>query len=145
MKIKKRIVTGLLITSLLSIGATSAVQAFSLGDILKGGGVAFVVSKFSTPLNNFINTITLKHGSSTEYATKVVPIITIGGGTYIGAAQVTGEQGLIDQTKAVLQIEAAFGGNQFRVKTLIPIDSENPTNFSRVQGVGVSALIDVKI
>jgi len=142
---KKRIVTGLLITSLLSVGVTSAVQAFGLGSILKGGGVAFLVSKFSTPLNNFINTLTLKNGTSTEYATKVVPIITIGGGTYVGAAQVTGEQDLIDQTKAVLQIEAAFGGNQFRVKSLIPIDSTNPTNFSRVQGVGVSALIDVKI
>jgi len=145
LKMKKRIVTGLLITSLLSVGVTSAVQAFSLGDILKGGGVAFLVSKFSTPLNNFINTLTLKHGSSTEFATKVVPIITVGGGTYVGAAQVTGEQALIDQTQAVLQIEAAFGGNQFRVKTLIPIDSINPTNFSRVQGVGVSALIDVRI
>jgi len=145
LKIKKRIVTGLLITSLLSIGATSAVQAFDLGSILKGGGIAILVSKFSTPLNNFVNTITLKHGSSTDFATKVVPIITVGGGTYVGAAQVTGEQYLIDQTKAVLQVEAAFGGNQFRVKTLIPIDSDNPLNFSRVQGVGVSALIDVRI
>ena len=145
MKIKKRIVTGLLITSLLSIGATSAVQAFNLGDILKGSGIAILVSKFSTPLNNFINTLTLKHGSGTDYATKVVPIITVGGGTYVGAAQVMGDQYLIDQTQAVLQIEAAFGGNQFRVKTMIPIDSINPTNFSRVQGVGVSALIDVNI
>lgn len=142
---KKRIVAGLLITSLLSVGATSAVQAFSLRDILKGGGVAILVSKLSTPLNNFINTLTFKHGTGTDYATKVVPIITVGGGTYVGAAQVTGDQNLIDQTKAVLQIEAAFSGNQFRVKTLIPIDSDNPTNFSRVQGVGVSALIDVKI
>jgi len=145
LKIKKRIVTGLLITSLLSIGATSAVQAFNLGDILKGSGIAILVSKFSTPLNNFINTLTLKHGSGTDYATKVVPIITVGGGTYVGAAQVMGDQYLIDQTQAVLQIEAAFGGNQFRVKTMIPIDSINPTNFSRVQGVGVSALIDVNI
>ena len=143
---KKRIVAGLLITSLLSVGVTSSVQAFSLGDVLKGGGIAFLVSKFSTPLNNFINTLTFKHGAGTDFATKVVPIITVGGGTHIGAAQVTGDQDLIDQTKAVLQAEAAFGGgNQFRVKTLIPIDSTNPTNFSRVQGVGVSALIDVRI
>jgi len=56
LKIKKRIVTGLLITSLLSIGATSAVQAFNLGDILKGSGIAILVSKFSTPLNKDCNT-----------------------------------------------------------------------------------------
>ena len=64
---------------------------------------------------------------------------------YTGAAQVTGPQALVDQTKAVLQIEGNFSGNQFRVKALIPIDSKNVTNFSRVQGVGVSAQIDVKI
>ncbi len=54
-------------------------------------------------------------------------------------------QELVDQTKAVLQVEGQFNGDSFRIKGLIPIDSKNPTNFSRVQGVGVSAQIDVKI
>lgn len=89
--------------------------------------------------------MTAKHAVSSDYATKVVPIIVVGSGTYTGAAQVTGPQALVDQTKAVLQIEGNFSGNQFRVKALIPIDSKNVTNFSRVQGVGVSAQIDVKI
>ena len=31
------------------------------------------------------------------------------------------------------------------VKALVPIDSKNPVNFTRVQGVGVSATIDVRI
>ena len=103
------------------------------------------MDQFAGPLNNFINTLTAKNGVSSDYATKVVPVITVGTGTYAGAAQVSGPQALVDQTKAVLQIEGDFNGNSFRVKALIPIDSKNPTNFSRVQGVGVSAQIDVRI
>lgn len=142
---KKRFVVGLLIFCLLSVAAVPATQAFSFGDILKVGGIGFIVDKFSGPLNNFINTLTAKHGAGTDYATKVVPIITLGSGGYIGAAQVTGAQDLVEQTEAVLQIEGNFNGNQFRVKALIPIDSKNPVKFNRVQGVGVSAIIDVKI
>ena len=88
--------------------------------------------------------MTFKNGVGTDYATKVVPIITIGTGGYVGAAQVTGETALVDRTEAVLQLEGDFSG-QFRIKALIPIDSKNPVNFSRVQGVGVSAMIDVRI
>lgn len=142
---KKKIVTGLLLVCLLSVAAVPATQAFSLGDVLKVGGIGFVIDKFSGPLNNFINTLTFKHGAGTDYATKVVPILTFGSGGYVGAAQVTGPEDLVDRTEAVVQIEGNFNGNQFRVKALIPIDSKNPVNFSRVQGVGVSAIIDVRI
>lgn len=142
---KKNFIIALLVFCLVSVAAVPVTQAFSLGDILKVGGIAVVVDKFAGSLNNFINTLTAKHGAGTDYATKVVPIITFGSGGYVGAAQVTGPQELVDETKAVLQIEGNFNGSQFRVKALIPINSKNPTNFSRVQGVGVSAQIDVKI
>lgn len=148
MKWKKTCVAALLSLSLVSTVAMQSTQAFSLGSfggILKAGGIALLVDKFADPLNNFINTLTAKHGVSAEYATKVVPVITVGSGTYVGAAQVTGPQELVEATKAVLQLEGDFNGDTFRVKALIPIDSKNPTNFSRVQGVGVSAQIDVKI
>ena len=75
----------------------------------------------------------------------MVPILTLGSGGYVGAVQVTGPQELVDRTQAVVQIEGNFNGSQFRVKALIPIDSKNPVNFSRVNGVGVSAIIDVRI
>ena len=96
-------------------------------------------------LNSFINTLTAKNGVSSDYATKVVPIIVVGSGTYTGAAQVTGPNDLVEKTKAVLQLEGNFNGSTFRVKALIPIDTKNVTSFNRVQGVGVSAQIDVKI
>jgi hypothetical protein len=142
--VKKRIIVGLLIFCLVSVAAIPASMAIGLGDVLKVGGVGFLVSKFATPLNNFINTLTFKHGAGSDYATKVVPIISLGSGGYIGAAQVTGAQDLVNRTQAVLQIEADFN-SQFRVKAVIPIDSINPLSFSRVQGVGVSAIIDVRI
>jgi len=142
---KKRFIICLLLVCFLFGSAMPVTQAFGIGDVLKVGGIGFLIDKFSKPLNNFINTLMAKHGADTEYATKVVPIVTIGSKGYIGAAQVTGPSELVDQTEAVLQLEGNFNGSQFRVKALIPIDSKNPVNFSRVQGVGVSAIIDVKI
>ncbi|MBP1763541.1 MAG: hypothetical protein H6Q65_599 [Firmicutes bacterium] len=140
---KKRIMVVLLVFCLLSAVAIPVTQAFDLGSVVKIGVVGILVDKFAGPLNDFINKLMIKNNAGTDYATKVVPIITVGTGGYIGAAQVTGPQELIDQTEAVIQVEGNFNGNQFRIKGLIPIDSKNPTNFSRVQGVGVSAMIDI--
>ncbi|BBB91998.1 MAG TPA: hypothetical protein PKA28_06020 [Methylomusa anaerophila] len=141
---KKTIVTLSLIFSVLSVAIfPSVTQAIGLGDIFKVGGVGFVVDRIAKPLNNFINSLMAKQGAATDYATKVVPIISVGSSGHIGAAQVTGDQDLVDRTKAVLQIEGDFSG--LRVKALVPIDSENPLNFSRVNGVGVSAVVDIRI
>ena len=142
---KKRFVIGMLVVCLLSITSARATQAFGLGDILKVGGISILISKFSEPINKFINTLTFKHGVGNDFATKVVPILSFGDGGYVGAAQVIGPEDLVDKTEAVIQIEGDFSGNTFRVKALIPTDSKNPTNISRVNGVGVSAMIDVKM
>lgn len=121
----------------------AATHAINIGDIFKVGGVGFVVDRIAGPLNSFINSLMAKNKVGTNYATKVVPIISVGSKGHIGAAQVTGDQDLVDKTEAVLQLEGDF--NSLRVKGLIPIDSKNPVNFSRVQGVGISAIIDVRI
>lgn len=142
---KKRLIVGMLLVSLLFVTATPVTQAFSFGDIFKVGGISVLISKFSTPLNNFINQLTFKNGVGNDYATKVVPIISFGNGGYVGAAQVMGPQELVDKTEAVLQIEGNFSGNQFRVKALVPADTKNVTSFNRINGVGVSAIIDIKI
>ena len=142
---KKRFVSGLLLICLLSVTAVPVTQAFSLGDILKVGGISVLISKFADPLNNFINTLTFKHGAGSDFATKVVPILSLGNGGYLGAAQVIGSQELVDQTEAVIQMEGEFNGRQFRVKALVPVNAKSVTNFSRVNGVSVSAIIDVNI
>ena len=147
MKTIKRKICALLLAAaiLTSAGAASA----SIGDILKdgaiiiGGGAA--VNLLSDQINDFINKLTFNKGASFDGFTKVVPILSIGNGTRIGAAQIgANTKSAMERTQAVAQLEAEFMG--IRIRILIPIDSLNPVQqFKRVQGVGVTAIIDVKI
>lgn len=148
---KKKLVAAALAISLASFtsGAVVGPQAFSLGgldlgSVLKVGGVGFLVDRFGGQINSFLNNLLKQNNLSTTYTTKVVPIVSVGGSGYIGAAQVTGPASEVERVKAVAQLEASFNGVA-RVKGLVPIDSTNPTNASRIQGVGVSAIIDLRI
>ena len=144
----KKIGIILLLVSVLTIVAVPVADAINLGGILKVAGIGLLVDQFGPQLNSFINTLMAQHNATPEFATKVVPILTVGvlgNSGYIGAAQVMGPQNLVDKVQAVVQVESSFNGNMFRVKGLIPIDSKIPVNFSRVSGVGVSAMIDVRI
>ena len=117
-----------------------------IGDVVKVGGVAFVVDKFGSQINGFVNKLTANKNVGTQQATKVVPIISLGGGGYIGAAQVMGTKANVAKTKAVVQIEgnAVFGRN-IRAKALVPVGSKTTSNIKRIYGVGISAIIDVRI
>lgn len=139
---KKYFLSFLLGMTLIILPATS--HASILGDAIKIGGVGAVVDRFGPQINDFINKLTLQKGAGNNFATKVVPIISIGTGKQIGAVQVTGSQELVNKTQAVLQLEGSLLGS-VRVRALIPSDSKNPLKFNRVQGVGVSALVDLKI
>lgn len=140
---RKKIALWVLLLLLFTGGVS---RAFDLGDLVGVIGGGFVVSTIAGPINDFINTITLNKGVKVEGHTKVVPIVSIGSGTHIGAAQISGPRGEpVGMTKAVAQIEATFR-DRLRVKILVPVDSENPVQrFRRVQGVGVSAIIDFKL
>ena len=116
-----------------------------LGGIVKVGGIGFLVDKYGESLNSAINSVMMKEGAGTNYATKVVPIVSIGNRGYIGAAQVIGDADQVEKVEAVGQLEISWNNKLFRIKGLIPMDSKNPTSFSRVQGVGVSAVIDVRV
>lgn len=135
------VVTSILVSMTAAVGFGSM-----LGDVAKVGGVGIIVSKFSKDINKFVNTMTANKNLGTQQATAVVPIISIGGGSYIGAAQVIGTKANVAKCKAVVQIEgnAVFGKN-IRAKALIPVGSKTTSNIKRIYGVGVSALIDVKI
>lgn len=134
---------------LLCLITPGTARAVDLGDILKKGalivGGGAVVTAIADPINEFINTVTFNKGAKLQGHTKVVPIVSMGDGTHIGAAQVGGNsKSAVENTQAVAQIEASFKG--IRIKILVPIDSLNPLKqFRRVQGVGVTAIIDVKI
>ena len=142
MRLRTRLAAVLVAASLLFGGAAVAVD---LTDILGAVGGGFLVSAIAGPLNDFINTITLNRNIGVTESTKVVPILSVGTGTAIGAAQVSGPESAVRRTKAVGQIEAEYQG-RLRVRILVPMDSSNPLQgIRRVQGVGVSAIIDYRL
>lgn len=135
----------ILIIVILSLFLSGVAYTVGLKELLGvvGGGMA--VKALAEPLNSFINEVTLNRGVKSSLATKVVPIVSVGSGVYIGAAQVSGPAKAVAETKAVARLDVSFQ-NRFRVNILIPIDSENPLErFRRVQGVGVSAIIDLRL
>lgn len=144
-RIKLTLIIAVLVVSFVSTTSINT-QAISLGDIVKVGGIAVVVDRFGGQINKFINTLTANKNLGTNQATNVVPILSLGGGGYIGAAQVIGTKQNVDNTKAVVQIEsnATFGRN-LRIKALVPVGSRTTSNIKRIYGVGVSALIDIRI
>lgn len=145
----KRLAVCAVATLMLGTGIASQVSAFNLGSFLGGvvkvGGIGFLVDKYGDSVNSAINSLMMKEGAGTNYATKVVPIVSIGDSGYIGAAQVIGDANQVAKVKAVGQLEIGWNDKLFRIKGLVPMDSMDPTAFSRVHGVGVSAVIDVRI
>lgn len=141
----KRTATVIALTAMLS-GGLGALAYAQLGSILKGGAVALVVDKFGPQINRGINTLTGNKNLSPDQSTKVVPILSIGNGSYLGAVQVNGSQEALDKVKAVAQLEGkvnVIGG--IRLRALVPIAARSVSNLHRVPGVGVSALVDIKL
>ena len=116
-------------------------RSITTTDVIKAGAVAIAISAAASPLNKAINTVT--GGASAN--TKVVPIISVGEKAYIGGVQVSGAQADVTRVKAALQYEAAFSTGRYRVRAAIPISSINPLKTSRIQGVGITAIIDTSI
>jgi hypothetical protein len=77
-------------------------------------------------------------------ATKVVPILSVGSGAYVGAAQVIGAPEKVNDVRAVGQVETRLGDVQG--KLMIPTTSSTPgKEIKKVKGVGLGALIDFEI
>ena len=107
-----------------------------------------ILDNFGPKINNFINKITLQKEAGNDFATLVFPIISMGSGKQVGAIEITTSPVLVNQTQAVIQLEGSLLGSlleSFRVRALVPSDSQTPLKFNRVQRVGVSALVDVKV
>lgn len=145
---KIRICKILLVTfiaaSFLAISATALLARFTLGDLLKVGGIAYLVDRHKKPIDEFINKALGEREAQAKGATKVVAILSIGTGGYIGAAQVVGVPSAVEKAQAVVQVEIPMGS--FRATGMIPVSKKDPSaSPSRVKGVGVSAVIDFKI
>lgn len=144
-EVKLGLVALALVVALLASTALMT-QAGLLGDVVKVGAVGLVVDKFGPQINTALNKVTMNKNLSSHEATKVVPIISLGGGGYIGAVQVIGAQDNVDKCKAVAQIEVnQVIGKNIRAKVLVPVGSKTTSNIKRIYGVGVSAMLDIRI
>lgn len=117
--------------------------------ILKGGAILVIVDKFSGDIDRFVNKITGNRTSAPGESTRIVPIISAGQGTFAGAVQIAGPKTQVDKVKAVAQLEGKVKiGGEIRARALIPVetrDLKGNASINRVKGVGVSALIDVRL
>ncbi len=134
-----------LFAALLAAASLAVAQLkIDIGDLLKIGGIALVVDRFGPEIDKAVDDL---QGFTPEQAamTKVVPILSAGSGTHVGAAQVMGPASQVNKVRAVAQVEGKVFGGVVRIKALIPVSTTSVTNIRRVDGVGVSAIIDVKI
>jgi hypothetical protein len=137
---------------LLVAGAMLGLVGLGFGqvkEIIKILGVGAAVKQFGPDINRAINGLT-SHKDTDQSYTKVVPIITIGINTRgaIGAAQVMGAKKNVDKVKSVASPETGLFGDEIRVRALIPVATDNPTdakNLKAVDGVGVSGIVDLKL
>ena len=70
--------------------------------------ISWLVTQYGDKINSAINSVMMKEGAGTNYATKVVPIVSLGNKQYIGAAQVIGPSKQVEKVKAVGQIQIAW-------------------------------------
>lgn len=137
------------LTLVLTIGFTIGLSTIAsaqglIEQALKVFGIAYVVRTFGDDLNKFVNDLAGQHGVEWEGTTKVVPVISVGSGAFIGAAQVQGPPDRVDDVRGVAQIEARI--SDLRGRYLWPVNTTNPSrNVERIRGVGVSALLDFRI
>ncbi len=124
----------------------SAALATSLGGaVVEAVTVGAVVNAVSEPADDALNSLLGNRNLPPGADTRVVPVLSLGERGYVGAAQLSGSESLVKRTRAVFQLETSFDNQQYRVKLLMPMDSVNPLDTSRVRGVGVSALVDVAL
>ncbi|HET6645482.1 MAG TPA: hypothetical protein VFG65_08295 [Fimbriimonadales bacterium] len=140
--------SNLILASIAAVGIMGTAGAALFGDIitdlLKIGGVGLVVDRFGPDINKAFNTV---QGFKSDEAqmTKVVPILSVGQGKYVGAVQVMGPKSAVQKVKAVAQVETKFAGT-VRLKAMIPVESKNVVeNIRRVPGVGISGIVDLKL
>jgi hypothetical protein len=133
--------------SLAGVLVLSAVGATQIRQVIKLIGVGAAVKQFGPEINRGINRLT-SHRDTYDMTTKVVPIISggINSRNAIGAAQVMGPRDKVDEVQAVAQLDQDLFGREVKIRAMIPISSrEIVKDIKRVEGVGVSGIVDLKL
>ncbi|MEA2554059.1 MAG: hypothetical protein QOJ65_2235 [Fimbriimonadaceae bacterium] len=122
----------------------SALGATQVREILKLLGVGAVVQRFGPQINSAMNKLG-SHDNTDISWTKVVPILSVGSRRAIGAAQVMGPRDRVDEVKAVAQLDQDLFGKEIKIRAMIPVASQELSNIHRVEGVGVSGIVDLRL
>lgn len=136
-----------ILSVVLILGLLTAIATPQFRAVLKAIGVGAAVKQFGPQINRELNKLT-KHTDTDKQWTKVVPILTVGIGksSAIGAAQVTGAKSQVEKVEAVAAPEIDLFGKEIRIRGLIPVSSKDVLKeISKVEGVGVSGIIDLKL
>lgn len=146
MSIKKTI-TAVALAATMAVAPLGIAKADSLlNKVLIGAGGILAVKAVATPLNNFIDQLMLTNHVANQGKTKVVPIVTVGSATYIGAAQVSGPAYAVNRVQAVGEFAAGWNNEVWQVRALVPVDKLNVLQgFKRVYGVGVDAVVNARL
>jgi hypothetical protein len=128
---------------ILLMSVMTVAPALDFGSVVKVFGIGYAVKVFGPQINKAINSLLAERGVEWEGTTKVVPIVSLGAGGFIGAAQVAGPPELVGKVKAVAQGELNIGSLNGRA--LFPIGSTDVKKYTRISGVGLSALVDFRI
>lgn len=144
---KKKTLTLLLAAAVFAGGLGAASADSILTKLIPAAAGGYLVTAIARPLNGFINGLMDGKGVGNRDATKVVPILTLGSGTYIGAAQVVGSQSAVNHTQAVVSFRGSFAGDAWNASALVPVSSLNVSGSgsSRVYDVGVDAVINARL
>lgn len=140
--------TAILAAGLIGVTVQQASAGVSLGGgigkVVKVFGIGFAVKQFGPDINKVINTLLQQRGLAYDGATKVVPIISVGKGVNVGAAQVQGSPDAVDRVRAVGQAEVRIG--DVNLQKLFPVNTTNPMKgYEEIKGSGVSAIIDFRV
>lgn len=135
-----------------AIQPRQAMAGWDLGDLIKdgakgaivGGGIAYLVKKNGKEIDKTINKLYKDNNFPISAATRVVPILDPLGTKHVGAAQIVGPKEAVDQVSSVIMLETSFMDKVFRINGYVPVKG-NVDDLERVAGVGVSAVIDVKV
>ena len=146
MKTKQMLAAAMMTAAMATAPLTVANADPFINKVLTGAAGIYGVKLIAGPLNSFLDNIFLTNHMANQGKTKVVPILQAGTGTYVGAAQVSGPQNLVDQVQAVGSLAFEWNGGVWRGSLLVPIDNLNPAKgYKRVYGVGVDAVINARL
>lgn len=139
MKVKR----SLLIASA-SVLAVSAIAAPQIKQLIKLVSVGAAVDRFGGDINKALNKLT-GFTDTNAITTKVVPILSVGDRQAIGAAQVMGPKNQVSKVNAVAALNQGILGNEIKITAYIPIAGKDVSNLKRIEGVGMSGIVDLKL